>query len=105
LTDRVLSKFGDDAIKKISVAPEVLPESYEQLCKLQLPRPIHDDIDYDNTLEIVDRLATMPHRTPGQEEYLETLSILVERFDRDGFPESAPLDPIGRLKRLMAIMT
>jgi HTH-type transcriptional regulator/antitoxin HigA len=68
---------------------------------MHLPRPIDDDIDYDNTLEVIDRLATQKHLLPDQEEYLQTLSILVEKYDRDHFDDSVVSDSIGRLKRLM----
>jgi HTH-type transcriptional regulator/antitoxin HigA len=63
--------------------------------------PINDEIDYDNTVEIVDLLATQKRRSPDQEEYLQTLSILIEKYDRDHFDFPIASDSIKRLKRLM----
>ncbi|HET6250660.1 MAG TPA: hypothetical protein VFE47_23430 [Tepidisphaeraceae bacterium] len=86
---------------KTSAVPKSLPTTFADLCRLHLPRPINDNLDYDNTVEVVDRLATLVHLTPDQEEYLETLTILIERYDRDHFSEWAAIDPIKRLRRLM----
>jgi len=52
----------------------------------QLPlRPIHDDIEYDNAVGRLDLLAVLEERTVDQEDYLETLSALVERYDDEHF--------------------
>jgi HTH-type transcriptional regulator/antitoxin HigA len=87
---------------KANTLPEGLPKTFSELCRLHLPRPINDSIDYENTAQVVDRLATLAKLSNEQEEYLETLTILIEKYDRDTFSESAESDPIGRLKRLMA---
>lgn len=81
---------------------ESLPRTFAELCALHLPRPITDDVEYENTVEVIDRLALLPRRTRGQEEYLETLSILIEKYDRDHLVERIADQPIARLERLMA---
>ena len=68
------------------ILPDVLPDTFEGLCRLHWPRPIHDGIDYENALEVVDRLALLVERTRDQEDYLEVVSTLVEKYDRDHFP-------------------
>lgn len=80
---------------------ESLPRTFAELCALHLPRPITDDVEYENTVEVIDRLALLPRRTRGQEEYLETLSILIEKYDRDHLVERIADHPIARLERLM----
>jgi HTH-type transcriptional regulator/antitoxin HigA len=85
----------------VTVNPDQLPSTFSELCVLHSPRPIRDDIDYDNAVEVLDRLATLATRTRDQEEYLGTLSILVERYDCDHYSESATSNPISRLKRLL----
>ena len=79
---------------------DVLPATFEGLCQLHWPRPIHDAVDYNNTAEMVDRLALLRRRTRDQEDYLEALSTLIEKYDRDHFPADAA-DPIGTLKFLL----
>jgi HTH-type transcriptional regulator/antitoxin HigA len=86
---------------KTTDLPEIIPTRFVELCLMHLPRPIDDAVDYENTVEVVDHLATLGKRTRDQEEYLETLTILIERYDRDHFSEASSSDPIKRLRRLM----
>jgi HTH-type transcriptional regulator/antitoxin HigA len=86
---------------KTTALPETIPTRFGDLCLMHLPRPINDSVEYENTVEVVDRLATLGRRSRDQEQYLETLTILIERYDRDHFSETAASDPIKRLRRLM----
>ncbi len=78
-----------------------LPETWAELTA-ELPlRPIHDDIEYDNAVEILDRLAVLDERTEDQEDYLETLSGLVERYDDEHFAiNDSDISPIESLRYL-----
>ena len=87
---------------KANTLPDVLPKTFSELCRLHLPRPINDGVEYENTAQVVDRLATLAKLSVQQEEYLETLTILIEKYDRDNLAELAESDAIERLKRLMA---
>jgi HTH-type transcriptional regulator/antitoxin HigA len=50
-----------------------------------MPRPIHDNIAYDNTVEMIDRLAG--HQlNADQADYLEALSLMVEEYDKANYP-------------------
>jgi antitoxin component HigA of HigAB toxin-antitoxin module len=71
------------------------------LCALHWPLPIHDDVDYDNASEMVGQLVVMKGRTTGQEEYLETLTMLIEKYDRENLPAPEMREPIEVLKYLM----
>ena len=65
---------------------------------MHLPRTIRDKADYENTAEIVDCLAVLNRRTRGQEDYLETLTQLIEAYDNMNFQvalaSSAPLEVV-----------
>ena len=78
-----------------------LPETWAELTA-ELPlRPIHDDIEYDNAVKLLDRLAVLDERTEDQEDYLETLSGLVERYDDEHFAVSdSDISPIESLRYL-----
>jgi HTH-type transcriptional regulator/antitoxin HigA len=82
-------------------AMKTLPSSFAELCSVHPPRPIADDVDYENTVEVVDRLATLEGRSADQEQYLETLSILIEKYDRDHLEEMEVSKPVDRLRRLL----
>jgi len=50
---------------------------------------------------MLDRLTSLPRMTKGQEQYLETLSVLVEAYESEhhAIPDSA--SPISVLKHLL----
>lgn len=82
--------------------PGKLPTTFEELCKLHWPRPIHDEIGFRNSQRIVDRLATLANLTEGQEEYLETLTTLMEAYESSSSPiETGNLDPVEALRYLV----
>lgn len=78
-----------------------LPDSYEDLClKIAFPRPIKDRVDYDNTLEIVERLMARRELTEGQTEYLEALTTFTERYEAT----EAPLPSVSSLEILQHLV-
>ncbi len=59
-----------------------LPKTFEGLCRLFPPRPIRDEVDHDNTLEIVDVLAVNGSRlSKDQADYLDLLTTLVGAYE------------------------
>jgi len=63
-----------------------MPKRFEELVRMYPPRAIHDDSDYDNAQEIIDRLTSVPRLTKGQKEYLDTLSILFSAYEQEHEP-------------------
>ena len=39
------------------VSFEKLPKTYDKLIKFHVPRPIHDEVGYQDTVEVIDALA------------------------------------------------
>lgn len=66
-----------------------LPKTFEQLSSLHALRPVKDEVDYDNAVELVDRLAVLASPTQDQADYLGTLTELVGKYD----DEHHALDP------------
>ena len=64
--------------------PDKLPETYAELVAAFPPRPIHDDNDYENTIEVVGRLAGF-ELNADQEDYLEALSVFVEAYEQASY--------------------
>jgi antitoxin component HigA of HigAB toxin-antitoxin module len=57
------------------------PRDYAGLVGLLPPRPIHDKVDYQNTMEIV--LAMAGHKlNRDQADYLKILSEMILQYDR-----------------------
>lgn len=77
-----------------------LPTTFDGLIKLHAPRPIHDEVGYKNTVEVVDALAG--HRlNKDQEDYLLLLSTLVERHEADTLPKRPRVSGVSMLRYLL----
>jgi len=79
-----------------------LPKVYGELVALLPPRPIHDEVDLANALEMIDRLAGFDLNA-DQEDYLDALSMFVEAYEAERYPvEDSDLGPLDALKALLA---
>ena len=84
-TDRI---FGDG-----------IPNTFVKLCMVHIPRPIHDKAEYGNAMEIVHALAGL-ELNDEQEDYLETLSVMVNYFEEkqlEKLPKATPLEVLKYL--------
>jgi HTH-type transcriptional regulator/antitoxin HigA len=78
-----------------------LPGRFEDLVAMMPPQAIQDEVQYDNTIEMLDRLTSLPRMTKGQAQYLETLGVLVEAYEREHHPIPDTRSPIRILKHLL----
>ncbi len=85
----------------LSHAKGKLPSRFEDLVALMPPRAIHDESAYDNTIEMLDRLTSLPRPTKGQQQYLETLSVLVEAYENEHHAIDRDQSPLDILKHLL----
>jgi len=77
-----------------------LPTTFDGLIKLHAPRPIHDEVGYKNTVEVVDAWAG--HRlNKDQEDYLLLISTLVEGYEADPLPKRPRVSGLGMLRYLL----
>ena len=58
-----------------------LPGRFADIVHLMPPQAIQDDVHYENTSEVIDRLMTAVKLTKGQALYLETLVQLVQAYE------------------------
>src|SRR5580704_10959256 len=78
-----------------------LPKDYQSLCKMHLPRPIHDKTAFENALEIVEAFAGFEDKMNGdQRDYLDLLADLVGDYE-DKSAKDAPSSTRQRLKYLL----
>jgi antitoxin component HigA of HigAB toxin-antitoxin module len=66
---------------RTNLTTQRLPSDFDALVQLHPPAAIHDDVAYENAMELVNRLTSLPRLTKGQTKYLDTLTILVERYE------------------------
>lgn len=62
-------------------ADKPLPRSFDGLVAEMPPQAIMDDVHYDNTVEMIDRLMASGRLTKGQALYLETLVQLTQAYE------------------------
>jgi HTH-type transcriptional regulator/antitoxin HigA len=77
-----------------------LPKDYAPLCRILLPRPIHDDVDYANVVEVTDAMALwVDDFTRDQSDYFELLCSLIEEYDSKTvvWPKVTGLDMLKHL--------
>lgn len=60
-----------------------IPETYRELANLYLPRPIHNQENYEAALEVVNMLIGFNNLNPDQAEYLDVVSGYVEQHERE----------------------
>ena len=79
-----------------------LPTTYAALVTMLPPRPIHDDLDLANAMEVIDRMAGFSLNA-DQEDYLEALATFVEAYEAERFAmDDSQLTPLDALKALLA---
>jgi len=59
-----------------------MPRDYAGLCRILTPRPIHDEVEFQNVTEITDAMAGCK-LTPDQEDYFDLLCRLIEDYEKE----------------------
>lgn len=78
-----------------------MPTDYAALCRVFLPRPIHDEIGYRNTVEIADVFAGFEDSmSTDQNDYFDLLCDLIEKREKETV-QSSKLRSINLLKHLL----
>lgn len=78
-----------------------MPRDYAELCGIFLPRLIHDQVGYRNTVEIADVFAGHEDRmSDAQNDYFDLLCDLIEKYERETVP-APKLKSLALLKHLV----
>ena len=65
-------------------------------------RPIRTAAEYFKAAALVDRLAVREDLSPGEQDYLDALTVFIEGYDDDHEPDPArDVGPVEMLKALM----
>src|SRR5438876_11758852 len=78
--------------------------SYLSMVKRFALRPLRSECEYDAAVAVLDALAVRPEGSldPGEQDYFDTLTMLVEAYDRDHYDRDTKLsDPLTMLKYVM----
>ncbi len=77
-----------------------LPRKYDGLAGIYLPRPIHDEVELENALEMVELMAGHD-LTDDQRDYLEILSSQIEVYEEAQHPVKNPRWSVQRKLRYL----
>src|SRR5580704_3301692 len=83
-----------------------LPKDYAALCRLFLPRPIHDAVDYANVVEMTDAMVLWRDEfTNDQADYFDLLCSLIEEFDAKNvkWPKVTGMDMLKHLMEAQSL--
>ena len=76
-----------------------LPKKWDALGVLL--KPIHSKGDYNQAIYVLDKLAGRTDLTRDQEDFVESLSILVEAYENEHEPIKENSDPVETLSFLL----
>jgi HTH-type transcriptional regulator/antitoxin HigA len=63
---------------------KAMPRDYSALCRLLLPRPVRDSVDYANVAEVADAMVLWQDAfTADQRDYFDLLCSLMEQYDAE----------------------
>jgi len=79
-----------------------LPGQFGELVRMMPPQAIQDDVQYGNTLDVIDPLMAVSRATRGQRVYLETLVQLVQAYEtRHHAIDTSDISGLDSLKHLL----
>src|SRR5271170_6901031 len=78
-----------------------IPKTYPELCRLYLPRPIHDNAEDAEATAMMLALAVFTRLNTEQRDYLDVLTEFVDEFDRGRKVQWSKISGLDALKHLM----
>lgn len=75
-------------------------QAYRHLLNEEPPHAIHNDREHRKYVLRAEELLGKKKRSAAEEQYLELLAVLIDRYEEERHPIEAP-DPIAALKELM----
>ena len=85
--------------KKTNSKTNRIPEDWNDL--VNFLKPIHTKGDYKKAIHILDKFAGRTDLSKDQEDFVESLSILVEAYENEHEPINENKDPIEILEFLL----
>jgi HTH-type transcriptional regulator/antitoxin HigA len=78
-----------------------VPKSYAGLIALFPLRPLHDEVDYDNALEIAEALVGRTDLTEDQADYLDVLADIIQKYESRHHAINGGGTPLEMLRHML----
>ena len=85
------------AKQKIKVAPG----TYADLVRAFPLRPLHDETDYDNALEVAEALVGLTAMTVDQADYLDVLVDIIQKYEARQHAIGGTVTSVATLEQLL----
>jgi HTH-type transcriptional regulator / antitoxin HigA len=85
---------------KANPFPRGIPRTYAELVAILVPRTLHDPVQFKNASQILNAMAGH-ELNKEQEDYLETIAVLVDEYDRTHNEQPEKSKPLGVLRLLV----
>jgi HTH-type transcriptional regulator/antitoxin HigA len=78
-----------------------IPEAYAELVGLFMPRPLHDEVDYQGALAVLDAMAGFAMNA-DQQDYFEAIATFVEKYEAEHHAlAGAKMSPVELIRSLV----
>ena len=85
-------------------SPLKISATCKELMELYTIRPIHDEIEYDNAVEMASLLAGLEPMTSDQDDYFDLLTDQIEKYDSEHYVlDFSDCTPLEMLKFLLEV--
>ncbi len=88
-------------IRSIKQKPKSLPTVYTDLIAMFPLRPVRDEVDYDNALEVAEALVGSADLTDDQADYLDVLTDIIQKYESQRHAVRGRASPVETLKRML----
>ncbi len=88
-------------IRTIKRRSKPMPVIYAELVALFPLRPLHDEVDYDNALEVAEALVGSVDLSEDQADYLDVLTDIIQKYETRRHAVGARGTALDTLKRLL----
>jgi HTH-type transcriptional regulator/antitoxin HigA len=84
---------------KIKLTP--MTADYAELVAMFPLRPLHDEVDYDNALEVAESLVGSVKPSKDQADYLDVLTDIIQKYESVRHSIGRRGKPLDTLKRML----
>ena len=88
-------------IRTIKHRSKSMPAIYAELVALFPLRPLHDEVDYDNALEMAEALVGSVDLSEDQADYLDVLTDIIQKYEAHRHAVSGRGTPLEALKHML----
>jgi len=88
-------------IRTIKHRSKPMPVIYTELVALFPLRPLHDEVDYDNALEVAEALVGSVGLSEDQADYLDVLTDIIQKYETRRHAVGGRSTVLDTLKRML----